>query len=94
MNNESNARLGRLKWHSRRALLELDIVLERFWTQQGDDIDDASAATLARLLEFEDHELWEMVSGRKETDDRQLGNLIQRLRGSQMAASTTLSFTN
>lgn len=81
MNNAKRARMGRLKWHCRRALLELDIVLQRFWAQQGDDLDDRSAAALTRLLALEDHDLWNLVSGRVETDDPELGNFIHVLRG-------------
>jgi len=79
-NEERTARLGRLRWHCRRALLELDIVFQRFWQAQGDDLDDETANTLERLLELEDHDLWDLVSGRMETDDPQLIGLVERLR--------------
>jgi antitoxin CptB len=79
-NEERTARLGRLRWHCRRALLELDIVFQRFWQAQGDDLDDETANTLERLLELEDHDLWDLVSGRTETDDPQLIGLVERLR--------------
>ena len=36
--------MERLKWRSRRGLLELDIVLERFWAGCGEELDDADAA--------------------------------------------------
>ena len=81
MNDAKRARIGRLKWHSRRALLELDIVLERFWAQQGDDLDDRSAVALTRLLALEDHDLWDLVSGRVDADDPELGGFIGVLRG-------------
>jgi len=81
MDGAKHARIGRLKWHSRRALLELDIVLQRFWARQGDDLDDRSEASLTRLLTLEDHDLWALVSGRAETDDPELGSIIGVLRG-------------
>ena len=80
MDAARRARLGRLRWHCRRALLELDIVFQRFWASQGDDLDEASEQTLTRLLELEDHDLWELVSGRKASDDPQLNGMIERLR--------------
>ena len=81
MDNAKHARMGRLKWHCRRALLELDIVFQHFWAQQGDDLDDRSEAALTRLLALEDHDLWELVSGRVEADDPELGSFIGVLRG-------------
>jgi len=71
----------RLRWQCRRALLELDIVFKRFWERLGDGMDDATAAQLTRLLEMEDHDLWELISGRSTTDDPQLKELVERLRG-------------
>ncbi len=74
------ARLHRLRWHCRRALLELDLVFQRYWQRVGDNVDAEAEATLERLLEMEDHDLWELVSGRIETDDPQLNGLVERLR--------------
>ncbi|HQR02707.1 MAG: succinate dehydrogenase assembly factor 2 [Proteobacteria bacterium] len=73
-------RLGRLRWHCRRALLELDLVFQRFWDKVGDDLDIETADALERLLALEDHDLWYLVSGREETDDPQLQPLLYRLR--------------
>jgi antitoxin CptB len=79
MNEDRQARIGRLKWHCRRALLELDIVFQRFWERHGDSIDEKTEAILTRLLELEDHELWALVNGKQATDDPELANLIARL---------------
>jgi len=81
MNEQQRVRDERLRWHCRRALLELDIVFQRFWAEVGDALDDATAAALERLLEMEDHDLWELISGRGSTDDPQLQRLAERLRG-------------
>jgi antitoxin CptB len=77
---ERAAQLHRLRWHCRRALLELDLVFQRYWQRVGDDVDAEQAATLERLLEMEDHDLWELVSGRRETADPQMSRLVERLR--------------
>jgi antitoxin CptB len=73
------ARLERLRWHCRRALLELDIVFERFWQQAG-ELDEKDEAALERLLAMEDHDLWYLVSGRTETDDPLTKSMVERLR--------------
>ncbi|WP_222428788.1 succinate dehydrogenase assembly factor 2 [Denitratisoma sp. DHT3] len=77
---ERSARLGRLRWHCRRALLELDLVFQRFWAQEGDALDERTEAALTRLLALEDHDLWELVSGREDTDDPELKRMVERLR--------------
>ena len=88
MDDARRARQGRLRWHCRRALLELDIVFQRFWERQEarqaeglhDGLDEETEAALERLLELQDHDLWEMVSGRTTTNDPQLEGLIENLR--------------
>jgi antitoxin CptB len=78
---EDRIRQERLRWHSRRALLELDIILQRFWFEQGGcNLDTQTAQTLARLLEMEDHDLWALISGQATCDDPQIIALIDRLR--------------
>ena len=86
MNEQQRIRLGKLRWHCRRALLELDIVFQRFWAQVGDEVDEATAATLERLLAMEDHDLWELVSGRSDTDDAQVKGLVEQLRSYRATA--------
>ena len=80
MDEERGARLRRLRWHCRRALLELDLMFQRFWDRVGDGLDAADEAALERLVGMEDHGLWDLVSGRQETDDRQLKDMLERLR--------------
>ncbi len=55
-------------------------MFQRFWGRVGDDVDVQTEAALERLLEMEDHDLWELVSGRSETDDSQLKGVIDSLR--------------
>ena len=80
MDEDRRARINRLKWHCRRALLELDLVFQRFWAREGDEIDATTEADLTRLLALEDHDLWALVSGREATEDVALTSLIERLR--------------
>jgi len=83
MEEDRRARVNRLKWHCRRALLELDLVFQRFWRRvdlDGDDLDARSEQALARLLAFEDHDLWALISGKEVTGDPELSGMIERLR--------------
>ena len=80
MAEDRRARINRLKWHCRRALLELDLVFDRFWECYEESLDAQGEAALESLLELEDHDLWALVSGRDATDDPQWAAMIERLR--------------
>ena len=55
--------LNRLRWHSRRGMLELDIVLASFWKKFGDELGVEDQAELEKLLEYEDNDLLELILG-------------------------------
>jgi len=80
MKEAQRVRLERLRWHCRRALLELDIVFQRYWQKVGDDVVEEDQTALERLLEMEDHDLWRLVSGASETSDPQLQEMVGKLR--------------
>ena len=87
MNEERKARINRLKWHCRRALLELDLVFDRFWERYEGSLDEQGEAVLEELLELEDHDLWALVSGREATPDPRQAAMIERLREVSPAAN-------
>ena len=72
--------LERLRWQSRRGLLELDILLERFWTREGRDLGEDDARALARLLAMTDNDLLDCVMGRAEAPEAHLRTMVQKLR--------------
>ena len=80
VNEQRKARINRLKWHCRRALLELDLIFERFWERHEEDLDRQGEAALTRLLELEDHDLWALLGGKEITSDPQLADMIKQLR--------------
>jgi len=71
--------LERLKWRSRRGLLELDIVFERFWKKAGDELGDEEAAALEKLLQLPDNDLLDLVMGRAQAPD-ELRDMVHKLR--------------
>ncbi len=72
--------IERLKWRSRRGLLELDIVFERFWRGAGTGLDEAQSALLERLLAMPDNDLLDLVMGRKEPPDGALRSMVEKLK--------------
>jgi succinate dehydrogenase flavin-adding protein (antitoxin of CptAB toxin-antitoxin module) len=61
-------------------LLELDIVLDRFWKKTGDDLSEADAAALERLLQLPDNDLLDLVMGRQQTSDPGVRAVVEKLR--------------
>ncbi len=74
------AALNRLRWRCRRGMLENDLILKRFLDGRGDQITDAELAALESILQLNDNELWEMLSGRREPADESVMPLLERLR--------------
>jgi antitoxin CptB len=72
--------IERLRWQSRRGLLELDIVLERFWAHAGGALQEADARALGRLLEMTDNDLLDCVMGRAEAPEAHLRPMVEKLR--------------
>jgi len=72
--------LSRLRWRCRRGMLENDLILERFLDARGEAITEPEIAALDRLLELSDNELWDLLSGRQESDDAAVRPLLETLR--------------
>jgi len=53
---------NRLRWHCRRGMLELDLLLVRFLETHFDRLDAAQLREFERLLALEDQELWQRLS--------------------------------
>jgi succinate dehydrogenase flavin-adding protein (antitoxin of CptAB toxin-antitoxin module) len=69
---------NRLRWHSRRGMLELDILLQRFWEKFGDKLSAEDGEALEILLEYEDNDLLELILG--DEGGESYGRTLQMLR--------------
>ena len=72
--------IERLKWKSRRGLLELDIVLERYWASAGAKMGEREAEALEKLLTLPDNDLLDLVMGRSEMPEAHLRDVLDKLR--------------
>ena len=72
----------RLRWHCRRGMLELDLVLARFLDRQFSTLSPAQQSAFKTLLECSDNELWDLVCGRAEPvqPDADTRSVLQLLR--------------
>ena len=68
---------NRLKWKCRRGLLELDLILQDFMEKHPQEKD---AGTLNELLDFEDNDLWDIISGRSDRFEERFEGVVARLR--------------
>ena len=57
--------LERVRWRSRRGLLELDIVLGRFIDASYMQLSEAELLVFEELLDMPDNPLWDMIAGRQ-----------------------------
>jgi antitoxin CptB len=76
--------MRRLRWRSRRGLLENDLLIGRFLDQYGQGLNASDADALARLLELPDTELLELLLGHRqpgaELDSPTIRDVLTRLR--------------
>ncbi|HUP97592.1 MAG TPA: succinate dehydrogenase assembly factor 2 [Usitatibacter sp.] len=72
--------IERLKWRSRRGLLELDLVFTRFWKGAGARVTEEEAAALERLLQLPDNDLLDLVMGKTRARESDLAALVEKLR--------------
>jgi antitoxin CptB len=72
---------GRLLWHCRRGMKELDVVLERFVRASLPRASAAERRLLAELLALPDPQLAQYLLGGIVPRDAQLAALVARIRG-------------
>ena len=78
------ANRARLRWRSRRGLLENDLILTRFLDAHEEGLSDEEVDALSRLLDLADNPLMDLLLARKEPEGEvdlpQVRALLARLR--------------
>lgn len=72
--------MARLRWHCRRGMLELDLLLETFLDRDYPRLTAQEQTDFQRLLQTQDPQLNAWLLGDEAPGDMALENLIQRLR--------------
>jgi antitoxin CptB len=72
--------LERVRWRSRRGLLELDIVLGRFIEKYYAGLDLAERQTFEEMLDMPDNPLWDMIAGRQQATRIEQKELLEKIR--------------
>ena len=76
-------RHDRIRWHSRRGLLENDLFLTRFLDAQLALLDSGEMALLEELLRWSDNDLLDVLMDRKVCDDVRYLPLVERIKAAQ-----------
>ena len=74
--------LERSRWRCRRGLLELDIVLQRFMDRHYTQLSAAELQQFDTLLDLPDNDLWDMITARKEAENKGLQPVLRLLQAS------------
>jgi len=69
----------RSRWRSRRGLLELDLLLEKFLAKRLGELDEEALHWYDELLLLPDNELLDIVMGRKPAPDEKTGAIISMI---------------
>jgi antitoxin CptB len=70
---------ARLRWRSRRGLLENDIVLTRFLDRHEQTLSDEDVGAFTRLLELSDNDLMDLILARTEPGADLDGPAVRRV---------------
>ncbi len=72
--------IERVRWRTRRGLLELDIILTRFVNSSYEMLDDSEQQIFETLLDMPDNTLWDMIAGRQEAVHGEMQVLLEKIR--------------
>ena len=75
----SELEFNRLRWRSRRGMLELDLLLLPFFDEVFAELESNEQQAFIKLLEQEDPILWDWFSRKSESDDPELAALVARI---------------
>jgi antitoxin CptB len=76
----SEDKRARLRWHCRRGMLELDVILRRFADRDLDRLGAVDLALFERLLEQSDPDLMDWLLKGEPVPDPELAGLVERIR--------------
>jgi antitoxin CptB len=72
--------LNRLRWRcTRRAMLEMDLLLGKFLDERFSTLSPDQAAAFVVLADMEDLELWPLVNGARESEDLAQAQVVAML---------------
>jgi antitoxin CptB len=71
--------LNRMRWRSRRGMLELDLLLQPFFDEVFRDLPYENQLTFVKLLEQDDPDLLMWFSNKAVPDDQEMADLVEMI---------------
>ncbi len=85
MNNSPDKKhLSEIRWHCRRGMLELDILLENFFDRYYLKLSSEERALFQEILETNDQQLYNWLMGKESPDDPKWSEMINQIRENKM----------
>jgi len=75
-----NQALSKLRWHCRRGMRELDVLLEHYLNTHYTQSSKEQQQGFVELLTLEDPVLFAYLLGREQPNDKNMQNLVERIR--------------
>lgn len=76
----ADTEINRLRWQCRRGMRELDLLLLQFLDSSYAGLDTDAAQAFERLLDCPDALLLEWLLGRQRPSDKEVADVVQRIR--------------
>ncbi|WP_404368838.1 succinate dehydrogenase assembly factor 2 [Marinobacter sp.] len=76
---EDRTEFNRLWWHSRRGMLELDVLLLPFLEQEYRSLSPEDQELYRKLLSCEDADMWQWFMQRSRPDDPELQRIVDMI---------------
>jgi antitoxin CptB len=72
--------LSRTKWQCRRGMLELDILLNKFFEKQYESLSNDQSIVFDTLLDYPDQILYDLLLDKMKASDKTVSELIKVIR--------------
>ena len=69
-----------IRWQCRRGMLELDLVLAKLLDRHLSNLTPEDKAALLELLGLPDNDLWDLILGRAQSDNKRFETIVALLR--------------
>jgi antitoxin CptB len=80
MTISSSEEVSRLRWHCRRGMRELDVLLRRYLDEDYPRASPPERDAFARILELQDPEIFGYLVGRESPPEASLRDVVARIR--------------
>lgn len=70
----------KIRFQTRRGLLELDLIFGRFMEKEFEHLSDQELSEFCEILEFQDQELLALINGHSATDRKYLIPMLEKIR--------------